>query len=121
MCWQVKCFPALLMTVDNWLWMRCAHVADAAWRARKQGRQWPRFHHTPDRTPIGPPIWPSDWQRAGKTGNGKQQSNDVVMLTRPDNRPPLFVAGFCFNPAVDGNARRATLAEIGKAVAAKFG
>jgi beta-lactamase class A len=64
---------------------------------------------------------PADWRRAGKTGNGNDESNDVVVLYPSENRPPILAAGMYFNPAVTGDARRATLAEVGRAVAANFG
>jgi beta-lactamase class A len=64
---------------------------------------------------------PSGWRRGGKTGNGNEQSNDIVILYPTEGRPPILVAGMYFNPAITGDQRRAVLAEVGRAVAANFG
>lgn len=64
---------------------------------------------------------PDNWRRAGKTGNGEENSNDIVVLYPSENRPAILVAAMYRNAAVDGDARRRVLAEVGRAVAANFG
>ncbi len=64
---------------------------------------------------------PDNWRRAGKTGNGEEESNDVVVLYPSENRPAILVSAFYFNAAITGDARRNVLMEVGRAVAANFG
>ena len=80
-------------------WLAASHTGDAAIRAGI----------------------PADWRRAGKTGNGNELSNDIVVLFPSGNRPAILVAASYFNPAITGDARRGVLMEVGRAVAANFG
>jgi beta-lactamase class A len=59
---------------------------------------------------------PRDWRVGDKTGSGHTANNDLA-IAWPPRRKPLLVTTYYDNPAVDVDARKAVLAEVGRIVA----
>jgi len=62
---------------------------------------------------------PKGWRVGDKTGTGPDEtgtSNDVAVVWRPDGRPAL-IAAYLTRATVDGDARNAVLAEVGRIAA----
>jgi beta-lactamase class A len=59
---------------------------------------------------------PRGWVVGDKTGSGHTANNDLA-IAWPPRRKPLLVTTYYDNPAVDVDARKAVLAEVGRVVA----
>jgi beta-lactamase class A len=62
--------------------------------------------------------FPRDWRVGDKTGSGERgTTNDVGVVWRSPNSPPLFVSVYLTESSLDGAHRNATLAAVGEAIA----
>jgi len=60
---------------------------------------------------------PRDWRIGDKTGAGENgTTNDVAVLWRSADRPPVFASVYLTGSSVDGEHRNATLAMVGAAI-----
>ncbi|NWG26513.1 MAG: class A beta-lactamase [Pseudorhodoplanes sp.] len=63
---------------------------------------------------------PENWRSGDKTGSGARGTTNDVAVIWPPNRKPLIVAAFLTGTSAPPEARDATLASVGRAVAAAF-
>lgn len=63
---------------------------------------------------------PAGWRCGDKTGTGEHGSTNDIAVLWPPQRPPLIVTIYLTDTAADSDARNATLADVGRALAAAF-
>lgn len=64
---------------------------------------------------------PTDWREGDKTGSGYRGTTNDVAILWPPHRKPVLVAAYLTGATESRDAREATLAEVGRAVAAAVG
>ncbi|CAN5462457.1 class A beta-lactamase [soil metagenome] len=84
--------------------------------SREQLLQWLDANQTgAKRLRAGLPL---DWQVGDKTGSGQNGTTNDVAILRPPGRLPMLVSAYLTATPAASNARNATLAAVGAAVAA---
>jgi beta-lactamase class A len=63
---------------------------------------------------------PAGWRCGDKTGSGERGSTNDIGVLWPPQRPPLIVTIYLTETSAGSDARNATLADVGRAVAAAF-
>ena len=61
---------------------------------------------------------PAGWRVGDKTGTGERGSTNDIAIIYPPKRPPVLVAAYLTGTSASADARNATLAAVGRAVAA---
>ena len=64
---------------------------------------------------------PADWREGDKTGSGDRGTTNDVAILWPPHRKPVLVAAYLTGATVSRDAREATLAAVGREVAALLG
>jgi len=61
---------------------------------------------------------PANWRVGDKTGSGERGTTNDVAIVWPGRRPPILVAVYLTGTTADPAARNATIAAVGRAIAA---